>query len=57
MTDNIVYGVDFKAKRHEPEGYDAERGMENQRAIMRQVDTSPSETNPVPYVAPDGDCA
>jgi len=71
-ADNIIFGVDFKAKQERCEqtaavvssvDYDVMRrsSIANQIVIGDRLsalaDTSPCETNPQPYVVPDNDCA
>jgi len=56
-ADNILYGIDFRAKHHERGDYDAELGQANQKSVVGipATDTSPSEMQP--YVAPERDPA
>lgn len=56
-ADNIVYGVDFKAKQRERAIEELSGYSEYTPVTVSGSDTSPCETNPVPFVAPEWDGA
>lgn len=60
MTDNIVYGVDFKANNSAiavPDVADQLLILPVVCGLRSEVDTAPCETNPTPFVAPEWDGA